>query len=150
MKNIKDYKSDVCDIIKDCSSKEDAIEKLKSQDYEINEEILDTFIKENNKGMPLSEEELSVVTGGADWYEQKYWLSKESVTFLFKVNDVVEVASGFGFGTTVRCRIKEVGYGYFSLSNGGNAYFDIYYCENLEYTWYFYDGWKSRENIQKR
>jgi len=149
MKEIKEIKNQVIDAIKASKSIDEAIEKIRDFGYEISKEEIEKLIKTNEKKVCLNDNQLAIITGGTQWYDQKIWLDKSKVEFLFKKGDKVEVASGFGFGTTVRCVIKDVGYGYFNLANGGNAYFDIYYCENEDYTWWFYDGWKSRDLIEK-
>ncbi len=149
MRKITEITKEVYEVIEKSGSLKEATEKLNELDYEVNEQELESLLKAEKK-MPLTDEELEMINGGTEWYSQKLWLDRSKVQYIFNVGDTVEVASGFGFGTTVKCEIKELGIGYFSLANGGNAYFDTYYCENKEYTWYFYDGWKTRDLIEKR
>jgi len=150
MQKLSDIKKQVIDAVHASESIEDAIKKINELGFDVTRDEIEMMLKGNEKQVTLNDDELATVTGGTDWYDQKLWSSKTSVQYLFKVGDTVEVASGWGFGTTVRCKIVALGIGYFSLANGGNAYFDTYYCENEEYTWWFYDGWKTRDLIEKR
>jgi len=150
MKKLNELRQEIINAVHASSSMEDAIKKINELGYDVSKEEIEVMLKGNEKKVLLDENQLEKVTGGTDWYNQLLWSDRSKVQHIFKVNDVVEVASGWGFGSTVRCVIKELGIGYFSLANGGNAYFDTYYCENQEYTWWFYDGWKTRDLIEKK
>ncbi len=100
----------------------------------------------------LSDVELSEVSGGT-FYKHATFSSAEEVQFVANIGDIVEVATTWGFGSTVRCRVVNRRIAkYFYYSNYENAYVDvfsdIYECVALESHWYFTDGWKSRPDIE--
>lgn len=107
----------------------------------------------NTNGTLLKDEELEFVAGG-EYYSDGSHRNSEDVTFIKNIGDIVEVASGWGFGT-VRCRIVDRQIGSYVDINSGIRNFAIrYYCdeykvEPLEPHWYFYQDWVSRNSIQK-
>lgn len=90
----------------------------------------------------LSEKDLMAVNGGT-FYSGIAKSSMEDVTFVANIGDIVEVASGWGLGTTVRCKV--VGR---RIVRYVTLYFDEYECVELESHWYFANGWKSRNDIE--
>ena len=105
----------------------------------------------------LSEEELAQVNGGL-FYKQLSFPDEQSVKFVFKVGDIVEVDAPFWFGT-VRCRItavKTVPYREVITTSVGvpdtfvfeNGYTDSYYCKETSYHWHFRNGWYTRDKIE--
>lgn len=102
----------------------------------------------------LSEKDLMAVNGGT-FYSGVARNSEEDVTFVANIGDIVEVASGWGFGSTVRCKVVGRRITRYSYFNGGHTtgkhitlYFDEYKCVELESHWYFANGWKDRNDIE--
>ncbi len=97
----------------------------------------------------MNEKDLEMVTGG---YSTTFFAKAEDVTFVHKVGDIVEVY--VIFGATVRCRITEVSIQYtsgMSSSHGLSSprgYYDVYKCEEIEYHWYFSNGWRTRGELE--
>lgn len=104
-------------------------------------------------GTLLKDEELENITGG-EYYTLGSSYDSKDVQYIFNVGDIVEVASGWGFGT-VRCRIVERRIGEREEPTGDlrfwgkKYYFEEYKVEPLESHWYFYREWVSRSLIQK-
>lgn len=101
----------------------------------------------------LQDNELKMVIGGK-YYSGAGKTSPDDVEFIANIGDIVEVASGWGFGT-VRCRIvdrKVSGYSYSVGKRGSgqtiSCYYDVYECQELKSHWYFKNGWKSRNDIE--
>lgn len=122
------------------------------------EEIKDKLLEVTKNLKELTSEELKEVTGG-ECYEMDYYDNENAVKFLFKVGDTVEVSNWFYVGT-VKCKITavKVEWEEGDCSGGpgmpGSAwhyagYVDKYYCEEVENHWYFSNGWKTRDEIQK-
>ncbi|GEM_PF-3385227 len=146
-----EQKKAINDILKATPDTEKAIDKLASFGITATTSDLLMLAKElYTPKAPMSDEELENISAGTEWYTLTYYTSKEAVKFLFPVGAIVEVESGFGFGTTKRCTVTAHKYGYTTLNNGARIYCDMYYCQETEYSWWFYNGWRSRDQIEKQ
>ena len=108
------------------------------------------------KNRELTEEEAAQVSGG-QFYTTRYWKDKNDVEYIFEVGQEVEVASGWGFGTTVRCRITNRRVEYFRTTSPGPlgtplvwGYRDEYFCEAIDPPFYFLGDkcWRYRGEIE--
>lgn len=101
----------------------------------------------------LTDEELGDIAGGAFYIGERFD-SPALVTFIAEVGQTLEVKSGMGFGTTVRCKItdrkiqkkNESGGNLVSVSQ--DYYVDVYYAVPLEEHFFFKAGWVARSDIE--
>ena len=105
----------------------------------------------------LTETEAEKVTGG-EFNTTIYWKKEDEVEFIYEIGDEVEVASGWGFGTTVRCGITDRKANFFRPTTVGPlgtpivyGYRDEYFCEALDPPFYFIGdkSWRFRSEIEK-
>ena len=105
----------------------------------------------------LSEDEIKEISGGK-YHEVVYYETESEVKFIHEIGDIVEVYSGWLFGT-VRCRITDRRIVWFEThSTGGpgiyafnvRGYIDEYKVQELESHWYFYlnGDWLPRDDIE--
>ena len=102
----------------------------------------------------LSEKDLMAVNGGT-FYSSDGRGTIEAVTFVANIGVIVEVASGWGFGSTVRCKVVDRRISCYTYYTGGHTsgkrvtvYYDECRCVEIETHWYFANGWKSRNEIE--
>ena len=133
-----------------------AVAELASMDIQTTaEELKESFMSCDAKPVQgsdgeLSDADLEAVSGGTEWHTQVFWEDPKGVEFMFPVGKEVEVASGWGFGTTVRCKITARAKAMVIGCNTDQPFFaDSYYCEEVEYHWYFSNGWYTRDCIEK-
>ena len=106
----------------------------------------------------LSDDELKQISGGA-YHETVLFKNESDVNYIFNVGDIVQVYSGWLFGT-VACRITDRHIVWYETHNTGgpgiyainvSGYRDEYKVQELESHWYFYynDEWLPRDDIEK-
>lgn len=135
---MKTKKNEIRAVLKEAATKQEAIEKLQTA------------------GLEVTDEGLSAINGGA-FYDRGGVSDLSKLNFVAKAGDIVEVASGWGFGSTVRCVIVEtrINESHFGITNSAGyvvedicTYYDEYKVQELESHWYFHNGWKDRDDIE--
>ena len=122
-------------------------------------EIKNEYQSFTSKAKELSDDELKEITGGS-YYDNEYHANKADASYLFNVNEEVEVYSGWLFGT-VRCKIVDRRIVWYETHNTGapgipacniSGYRDEYKVQELKDHWYFYlnDEWIPRNDIERR
>lgn len=124
-------------------------------------EEIDALRKERDslisKVQELSDDELKQVSGGA-YHDNVYYKNKGDVTFIHSIGDIVEVYSGWLFGT-VQCKIVDRRIVWYETNNTGapgvyvanvSGYRDEYLVQETESHWYFYlnNEWLPRNDIE--
>lgn len=150
-------KDEILAVLKEAATKQEAIEKLQTAGLEVTEADLDEFASTLTEGTePVTDEGLAAINGGA-FYESGGFSTLEKLNFVAKAGDIVEVASGWGFGSTVRCVVVEtrINESHFGITNSAGyvvedicTYYDEYKVQELESHWYFHNGWKDRDDIE--
>ena len=111
-----------------------------------------------SKVKELSDDELKQISGGA-YHEAVFWEHESDATYIHNVGDIVEVYSGWLFGT-VQCRIVDRHIDWYETHNTGSpgtyapnvrGYRDEYLVQSTESHWYFYlnNEWLPRDDIEK-
>lgn len=106
----------------------------------------------------LSDDELKQISGGT-YYDPLFCENESDVTYIAEVGDLVEVYSGFLFGT-VQCRVVDRRIVWYETHNTGapgivavnvRGYRDEYRVQETKNHWYFYlnDDWLPRDDIEK-
>ena len=127
--------------------------KTKEELAELKKEI-ESF---QSKIEELSDEELKQISGGT-YHANVYFKNRSEVTYIHNIGDIVEVYSGWLFGT-VRCKIVGRRVVWYETHNTGgpgiyvsnvSGYRDEYQVQELESHWYFYFNgeWMPRDNIE--
>lgn len=110
-----------------------------------------------SKIQELSDDELKQISGGT-YHESVCYKNKSDVTYIHNIGDIVEVYSGWLFGT-VQCKIVDRRIVWYETHNTGgpgiyainlSGYRDEYQVQEIENHWYFYlnNDWLPRDDIE--
>ena len=105
----------------------------------------------------LSDEELKQISGGT-YHDTVYFKSESEATYIHNIGDIVEVYSGWLFGT-VQCKIVDRRIVWYETHNTGapgvyacnvRGYRDEYKVQEVKSHWYFYlnNEWLPRDDIE--
>lgn len=104
-------------------------------------------MNEHIAAQSLDDESLEAVSAGT-FLGLENQADAGTVEYVFQVGDIVDVKSVF---STARCRITQLGTNCTVVndSNGvpQQTFVDIYYCEKVDSSLLFINGWKERDQI---